>query len=767
MKSNQEQVASQSIQFNENPSARRLDRLRQRIEFGDLALICYVAVFVRSYLWGVGDNYLAWSLTVLLTLAVWCGYLYSKESTDERPSPLFWFVVAAPLVFAYALRVAFPDLSYDVMNYRLVHAERGLRGFLFIPGDFFPTIFPLNPAPDMLTGIYRHLLGYRLGTIGNLIAMLWTGEILYKMLRECVTRVWLRSVCVLLILTTEQVLFAVNTYMMDVLTVPLLLEATRLALDFDLARMTRARVAYFAFLLGASIAFKVSNAIYVLPILLLCFYKIFVVHTPRTRGNALRLLVFAVAFTLPWLMHAAWLYIETGNPIFPLYNNVFRSPYWVIGSIGDGRWGAKGAWETLLWAVLIFFQPERGGEIGVYSGRLSLGFAVALVCLVVRHGRRLRALALLLLCGVLLWSLGSGYTRYALFSEVLAGLVVVQFAAHLWMLNASRVRASLRVVCVVLACMLVAQFAAAANYARLYEWSMRPTLFDDYASFLTESRHLLSDRAAAKFLPAESQAKLRDVEVWVVSEFVTNGVEVMLKPEIPMVAVENIEYSQTAAANLRYSRTLDELASRKMYSLCYTKNLEICESHIRQSGLRFAAVTPFNVPFFSVKTTLDMQLIRLRPMRADESDDILNEQPPPPPPTPLAANSPPTPFAARIAFLDAPTTLRAGQRAIVRARIENQSAVTWRNAGDASGAGQINLGNHWLDRLGRKLINDDGRVALPADLMPGASVEVQLEITAPAQPGEYLLELDLVQEHVAWFRDKGAPSARSRIRIER
>ena len=46
-----------------------------------------------------------------------------------------------------------------VLNHRLIQAERSLRGAQLAPGDFFPTIFPFNPAPDMLTGVFRHLLG--------------------------------------------------------------------------------------------------------------------------------------------------------------------------------------------------------------------------------------------------------------------------------------------------------------------------------------------------------------------------------------------------------------------------------------------------------------------------------------------------------------------------------------------------------------------------------------------------------------------------------
>ncbi|MDQ1706845.1 MAG: hypothetical protein QOJ88_56, partial [Pyrinomonadaceae bacterium] len=48
----------------------------------------------------------------------------------------------------------------------------------------------------------------------------------------------------------------------------------------------------------------------------------------------------------------------------------------------------------------------------------------------------------------------------------------------------------------------------------------------------------------------------------------------------------------------------------------------------------------------------------------------------------------------------------------------------------------------------------------------GEETTVPLTITAPKTPGEYTLEVDLVQEQVAWFHDKGSASARVKIKVE-
>ncbi len=39
------------------------------------------------------------------------------------------------------------------------------------------------------------------------------------------------------------------------------------------------------------------------------------------------------------------------------------------------------------------------------------------------------------------------------------------------------------------------------------------------------------------------------------------------------------------------------------------------------------------------------------------------------------------------------------------------------------------------------------------------------EVEAPSEPGRYLLELDLVFEHVAWFSQRGAETHRLPVRV--
>ena len=113
------------------------------------------------------------SKSFALAVISWYFYLATRQFPAEKFGRSFWLLVGLPLLGFYLLRAAFPDHSYDVFSYHLLHAERSLRGALYAPGDYFPTALPFNPVADTLTGISRLLLGFRLGTVINLLAMIW------------------------------------------------------------------------------------------------------------------------------------------------------------------------------------------------------------------------------------------------------------------------------------------------------------------------------------------------------------------------------------------------------------------------------------------------------------------------------------------------------------------------------------------------------------------------------------------------------------------
>ncbi len=122
-------------------------------------------------------------------------------------------------------------------------------------------------------------------------------------------------------------------------------------------------------------------------------------------------------------------------------------------------------------------------------------------------------------------------------------------------------------------------------------------------------------------------------------------------------------------------------------------------------------------------------------------------------------------FRAELRPGDRSLVMTAGRAATVTVRVRNASPVLWPAGNSPTPEYQVRMANHWLDAAGHLLQNDDARAALPSDVAPGGEVDLPLVVHAPKQPGDYLLELDMVQEAVAWFKDRGSPTVRIKTQV--
>jgi hypothetical protein len=129
-------------------------------------------------------------------------------------------------------------------------------------------------------------------------------------------------------------------------------------------------------------------------------------------------------------------------------------------------------------------------------------------------------------------------------------------------------------------------------------------------------------------------------------------------------------------------------------------------------------------------------------------------------------------FKAQLTLPNAPAKLRVGQKESIQVRVKNASDVYWYARGGEVNERQDNwfyiaAGNRWLKPDGSLVTDMDGRYGIPKDLKPGEEADVPLGVTAPKEPGDYILEVDLVQEQVSWFSDRGSPTARHKVTVVR
>jgi SAM-dependent methyltransferase len=137
-------------------------------------------------------------------------------------------------------------------------------------------------------------------------------------------------------------------------------------------------------------------------------------------------------------------------------------------------------------------------------------------------------------------------------------------------------------------------------------------------------------------------------------------------------------------------------------------------------------------------------------------------------PHPRTRSTMPLPRRVARAVIEAPAALRCAPGATLPLRIlvRNAGTGTWPTMGEEDGRYTLRLGNHWRGRFGWMLRRDDARTELAHDLAPGEVMEIGLTPVAPTKPGSYVLEFDMVQEHVRWFAKAGSRRARTRVDVD-
>jgi tRNA (mo5U34)-methyltransferase len=118
-------------------------------------------------------------------------------------------------------------------------------------------------------------------------------------------------------------------------------------------------------------------------------------------------------------------------------------------------------------------------------------------------------------------------------------------------------------------------------------------------------------------------------------------------------------------------------------------------------------------------------------------------------------------YVAALSAEEVPARAHPGEQVSFRVRAVNVGLKVWPAFGEGGGErGAVHLGAHLLRDDEEELDWDYGRAALSRDLAPGESEGVTIKLTAPREPGRYVVEFDAVAEHIAWFEDFGSGTLR-------
>ena len=130
-------------------------------------------------------------------------------------------------------------------------------------------------------------------------------------------------------------------------------------------------------------------------------------------------------------------------------------------------------------------------------------------------------------------------------------------------------------------------------------------------------------------------------------------------------------------------------------------------------------------------------------------------------PAPLHAEG----VRAQLVSHDLPASLAAGSRDGFEVIVRNVGGETWPAVGDAAGRYAVSLRGRWLRADGAPFQHEEAAARIPFDMEPGDTAGLQVEVLAPDAPGEYVLELFVVQEGVAPSSARGSNPLRAAVEV--
>jgi hypothetical protein len=131
----------------------------------------------------------------------------------------------------------------------------------------------------------------------------------------------------------------------------------------------------------------------------------------------------------PWCWH---LWSLTGNPVYPFFNGLFRSPWAGLAGNRDMRWFPHGLGEWLAWPIVFARDPGRISEVPFRDFHIAAAYLLLPPLLVLRLLLPRRPslppgagyLFLLMAAGYLCWLVLFSYVRYAAPLAMLAPLAL-------------------------------------------------------------------------------------------------------------------------------------------------------------------------------------------------------------------------------------------------------------------------------------------------------------------------------------------------------
>ena len=486
------------------------------------------------------------------------------------------------IILVGIVKSIYPDKSYDVGNYHLIAQNMDFVNYFeigFGGGNFQIWGFRLG---DRLFSPFINTLGYRQGTILNalVIALLYVqvSDLIDSMIVEEYKKQKLfnSSVLAILVVFVHDVAMEMSTYMVDLLALPLLIEMLRICVVND----KNSRHEYFAVLAGIAFAIKITNVVFIIPLLLVYLIK----NRKRIKGIDW-IKCFAIGL-IPSVIYVIYNCACTGSPVFPYMNSVFKSRYFLWQNFHDNRWGPTNIKEVCLWIFYHIFMPKyRQSEIpNRWTLNITISLIIFVVCVLIsinavyrkeKHTLPIEIYVVFIISGVL-WAITTGYSRYFVLGDVL--LLLIFLGSFTSLINKKIIRCGFATA--LIAVMLLCSCLEILDVLLGREWSWRRP---GRQSVLDELNYVFRDQP-------ETFAVEQDIDAFFLTESYYGGFAFLSNKEAPIFNAPYRGCLEEKNLHL-YDKSFQEILTKeKIYDVKphnYNK-WELYESELKNYGLEIA-----------------------------------------------------------------------------------------------------------------------------------------------------------------------------------
>lgn len=473
-------------------------------------------------------------------------FLFRKKVEIKKQEKDIFVLISIVSIFALGIfKSILPDISYDTANYHLINQYPNFLDNLHYnvaPGRLQNWIFKL---PDRLFYYFRLALGYRMGTILNLIVciivylqiinilVLLCGTKL-QMIRNSCKSIFKQSIIpgflfkegfiALIIVLVYDVVLQFGTYLIDIITLPTLIEMFRIIVKNKPSK-NKFQIPYFAILCGFSFALKMTNIIFIFPLLVVFIYQ------NRKSLKISSIIINSGLVVLPVIIYLVYNLLSTGNPVFPFYNKIFQSPYFPNQNFKDARWGPTTFLEILLWPIFLAFKPEyRQSEI---PNPWPYGFTgviisfIYLFILQIKTGIKKNETRIIILITFItsffLWEITTGHIRYNIFGMIIGGIIFTIFMSEV-IAQRKKIAATVSIILFLVLCIQPIIYVYKDIIGK--EWSWRSL---DLSFYADNSKLLFKDKQFAN----ESQSK--HIDGFIINGSITGSFAYCINQEVPII----------------------------------------------------------------------------------------------------------------------------------------------------------------------------------------------------------------------------------------